>query len=80
MDFSLPGLIGAAVGIVIGVINYAMIVSFVEKRLRALDKSQSAAELAEFERKISLMRRIVLGVDVLVFAAVGYWFGRTMGG
>ncbi len=80
MEFSLPGLVGAAVGIVIGVINYGVFVSFVEKRLRALDKSKTPAERAEFERKISLMRRIVLGIDVVVIGAVGYWFGRTMGG
>jgi predicted DNA-binding transcriptional regulator len=80
MDFSLPGLIGGAVGIVIGVINYGVIVTFLEKRLRALDKSQSAQERADFEHKISLLRRIVLAAEVIMFAAIGYWFGWTIGG
>ena len=80
MAFSLPGLIGAFIGIVLGVMNYAVIVGFTEKRLRALDKSETAEAKAEFERKISLMRRIILGTDIVVFGAIGYWFGRTIGG
>jgi hypothetical protein len=80
MELSLPGLIGAFVGTVLGVINYAVIVGFVESRLRALDKSETAAEREEFERKISLMRRIILGLDIFVFAGVGYVFGKTIGG
>ena len=80
MDYSLPGFIGAFVGVVIGVINYAMVISIVEARLRKLDRSQSASERAEFEEKLSLMRRIVLGLDIALFSAAGYWFGRTVGG
>ena len=80
MDYSLPGFIGAFVGVVIGVINYGVVVAFVEARLRKLDRSQTPAERDEFERKISLMRRIVLGIDIVAFSAVGYWFGRTVGG
>jgi hypothetical protein len=80
MELSLAGLLGAFVGTVLGVINYAVIVGFVERRLRALDTSQTPAERAEFERKISILRRTVLGIDIVVFAAIGYWFGRTVGG
>ena len=80
MELSLPGLLGAMLGTVIGVINYAVIIRIVEPRLRALDKSQSREELDEFERKISLMRRIILAIEVLVFAALGYYAGRYVGG
>jgi len=80
VDYSLPGFVGALVGVVIGVINYAVIISIVEGRLRKLDRSQTPGEREEFERKLSLMRRIVLGIDIVAFSAVGYWFGRTVGG
>ncbi len=80
MDYSLPGFIGAFVGVVIGVINYGVVIAFVEARLRKLDRSQTQEERDEFERKISLMRRIVLAIDIVAFSAVGYWFGRTVGG
>ena len=77
---SLPGLIGAAMGLLLGLINYGVVVAFVEKRLRSLDRSASAAEKAEFERRVTLMRRIILVVDVVALGGVGYLFGRTLGG
>jgi hypothetical protein len=80
MELSLAGLVGAVVGTVLGVINYAVIVGFVESRLRALDKSETAAEREDFERRISIMRRLILGIDVFVLGGVGYWFGKTIGG
>jgi hypothetical protein len=80
MELSLAGLLGAFLGTVLGVINYAVIVGFVEHRLRALDASQTPGEREEFERKISVMRRTILGIDVVVFASVGYWLGKTFGG
>jgi hypothetical protein len=80
MVLSLPGLVGAFVGLVVGLLNYAAIVAVAERRLRALDRSQSQAEKAEFERKMLLLRRIVLVIDVVTFPLVGYWFGSTIGG
>jgi hypothetical protein len=80
VEYSLPGFIGAFVGVVIGVINYGVVISAVEARLRKLDRSQTPAEREEFARKLSLMRRLVLGIDILAFAALGYLFGRTVGG
>jgi len=80
VELSPAGFIGAVVGTVIGVINYAAVVVFVEARLRKLDRSQTTAEREEFERKLSLLRRIVLTIDIVVFGILGYWFGRTVGG
>jgi len=80
VEYSLPGFIGAFVGVIIGVINYVAVISMVQQRLRKLDRSQSSEEREEFERKLSLMRRLVLGIEIVAFAAVGYWFGRMVGG
>jgi hypothetical protein len=80
MEFSLPGLIGAFVGIVVGVINYGVLISFVEKAVRATDKSQTAEERAALESKISTMRKLILGGDIVVFGALGYLLGKTIGG
>ncbi len=74
------GLIGAAVGATVGWVNYKIVTGFVTQKLREFDRSATAAEKAEFERKIVLMQRIVLVGTVPVIAAVGYWFGRTLGG
>ena len=80
MVFSLAGLIGAFIGVVIGVINYAIVVPIVERSMRRLDRSQTAAEREDFERRISLFRRLVLGLDIVLFSVIGYVAGRTFGG
>ena len=72
---SLGGFIGAIAGTAIGVVNYVMVVPLVEQRLRALDKSETAAQRQEFEDKISVMRRLILGIDVFMFGGLGYWLG-----
>jgi hypothetical protein len=80
MDLSQPGLLGAMLGTIVGVLNYLVFLRIFVPRLRATDKSQTGEERDEFERKISLLRRIILSLDVVVFAALGYWLGRTVGG
>jgi hypothetical protein len=80
MDLSPSGLLGAMLGTVVGVLNYVVFLRVVVPRLHALDKSQSREEREEFEHKVSLMRRIILGVDVVLFGAVGYYAGRFIGG
>ena len=79
MELPLAGLIGAMIGTVLGAINYAVLVGFVVGRLRVLDTSQTAEERAAFEEKISVMRRLILGLDIVVFAGIGYWIGKTIG-
>jgi hypothetical protein len=80
MELSSAGLLGAVLGTIVGVINYVVIMRIVEPRLRALDKSQTREELETFERKLSLMRRIILAIEVAVLATLGYYAGRLIGG
>ena len=75
MEMTLSGLLGAVAGTAIGAANYVATVPYVERRLRALDKSEAAEERAAFEAKISVMRRLILGIDVFVFGGLGYWLG-----
>ena len=72
---SLGGFLGAIVGTALGAINYVIVVPLLEQRLRALDKSETTAEREEFESKISLMRRLILGIEVLTLGGLGYWLG-----
>ena len=80
MDLSLAGLLGAMVGSLLGAINYAVILSFVTGRLRALDTSRTPAEREAFEARMSVMRKLILAADLAVFAGIGYWFGNTVAG
>jgi hypothetical protein len=75
MELSLGGFLGAIAGAAIGAVNYVVLVPFVEQRLRALDKSETAAQRDEFEAKISAMRRVILGIEVFTLGGLGYWLG-----
>jgi uncharacterized membrane protein len=80
MDYSLAGLLGAFVGTVLGVINYAAIIGLIMRRLRTRNVSNTDEERSEFEHNLSWVRQLVLALDILIFASVGYWFGQTIGG
>ena len=80
MDLSLAGLIGAFIGLVIGWTSYVVIIRVLEPRLRQLDKSASPTERATFEDKLALMRRLILGIEVVTLTAVGYALGHIIGG
>jgi len=80
MSLSIAGLIGAALALVIGLVNYRLIMDALEPRLRALDRSGSAAEREVFEGKLRLMRRIILWTDVILFPPLGYAVGNMLAG
>ena len=74
---SLGGFLGAIAGTALGAVNYVIMVPVIEQRLRALDKSETAQDREQFERKISVMRRLVLGIEVLTLGGLGYWLGMS---
>lgn len=75
---SLPGLIGAGLGLVIGWVDYRIVAGLIENRLRKLDKSATPAERADFEKRIVLLRRLLLVTTVGAFPVVGYLLGATL--
>jgi len=80
MELSLWGQIGALIGAALGYLNFRIIIGILEPRLRATDKSATAEERGAFERKIVLLRRIFLTLEVVVLALVGYFVGALFGG
>jgi hypothetical protein len=80
MALSIPGLFGAALALVVGLVNYRVIISVVERKLRQLDRSATAEESETFEGKLRFLKRFVLATDIVLFPFFGYWIGRTIGG
>ncbi len=80
MEYSLPAWLGALAGTVIAVVVYVPAIYAVGKRLRAGNNAQTAEQRAAFEDKFSIARRLLLAVDVAIFATVGYWIGLAFGG
>lgn len=80
MTISMAGLAGAALALAVGLLNFRILVSALERRLRMLDRSESAQEREVFEGKLALMRRIILWTDMVVFPLVGYTLGTLVAG
>jgi hypothetical protein len=78
LDISLAGLIGAIAGTFVAGVNYHLFIGVLERRMRK--QTQTAEERDGMDVELSLMRRIVLTVDLFVFAAVGYWIGDRFWG
>jgi hypothetical protein len=78
IDISMAGLIGAIVGTAVAGVNYHLFVGVLERRMQERAQTQTAEERDNMEVKLSLLRRVVLTVDLFVFAAVGYWIGHTV--
>ena len=69
----LSGIIGAVVGIGIGLVDFGLVASFVRRLLTG-----RMARLSPWATE-GLMRVLFL-VNALVFGALGWWFGVSMAG
>ena len=78
IDISLAGLLGAIAGTAVAAVNYHLFIGALERRMREREQLQTPEERDTFDRKMSLVRRIVLTTDLFLFAAVGYWLGRMV--
>jgi hypothetical protein len=80
IDLSLSGLLGAVVGTVVAAMAYGPLVALIERGFRARGQPETAEQRETFGQEISLLRRAVLAVDIIVFGGIGYWLGQTVGG
>jgi hypothetical protein len=79
IDLSGAGLAGATAGIVVAAVNYYIFMGTLERAVRERLPSQTAEEQRAAIGNLSIIRRVVLAVDLLVFVALGYWLGRMVG-
>ena len=75
IELTLGGLLGAMAGAILGGVNYAMLIGYLEGWLKAAEGTE--AERADFEANVSVMRRAVLGFDIAICMGVGYWLGTN---
>jgi hypothetical protein len=80
MDYSLPAWLGGLVGTIIAVAIYVPGIRVVERRLRAQSGPQTLEQRRAFEARLSVIRRMILGVDIAILAIAGYWIGNLLGG
>jgi len=78
MESSIPGLIGAAIGLAIGLVDYR-VVSGVMRATR--EKRRAAQEYVRLgDKEFELMLKLIFLITVVGFPIAGYFFGRTLGG
>jgi hypothetical protein len=80
VEVSIPGLIGAALGVILGYVDWRVVGGVVEGRLRKLDRSSGPAETATFERKLRMLRAVLFVGTVITFLVIGYLLGVTISG
>jgi hypothetical protein len=79
MEYSLPAWLGGLVGSVAAVAIYVPVIRAFERHLRAQIGPKTLEQRAAFEERLSVARRVILGVDVAILATVGYWVGKFLG-
>ncbi len=80
LEYSMAGLIGAALGLLAGLTSYFLTVPAIQTRLRALAPQDTKEQRDDLEFKLGVMRRLVLTLDIVFFGIGGYWLGKTFGG
>ena len=73
MELSLGALLGAIAGAMIGAVGYAALIGWLDGVLRSVEGADE--ERKDLESDVSLMRRAILGFDVVLCTAIGYWLG-----
>jgi hypothetical protein len=73
IDLSFAGLIGAILGTAVAAVVYHLFIGNLERTVQARIQSLPDDERGDFS--LSVVRRVVLTLDLLVFAALGYWLG-----
>jgi hypothetical protein len=77
IELSLAGLIGATLGIVVAAVVYYAFIGRLDRAVQARIQTTSAEERGDLS--LSIVRRIALTLDLVVFVALGYWLGQLLG-
>ena len=77
---TMAGIIGAVLGLVLGLVEYKLISGVVVSALRRTNASTNEAEHADYERRIRILRAVLLVMTVGAMPVVGYFVGRALFG
>jgi hypothetical protein len=78
MEYSLPAWLGGLIGTVIAVAIYIPAIRVIEARLRARNGPQTLEQRRAFDEKMSIARRVLLGIAVALLATIGYMIGNKI--
>jgi len=79
MEYSLPAWLGGLAGTIVAVALYVPVIRLIDRQMRAKGGPTTLEERAAFEEKLSIVRRLILGIDIAILATLGYWIGKVIG-
>jgi hypothetical protein len=77
---SMAGLLGAVIGFALGLLEYRLMSAVVIGALRRTDRSQTEAERNDYERRIRILRAVLVVMTIGLMPILGFVIGRTLFG
>ena len=74
------GLLGALIGFGLGLLEYWLISAVVIGALRRTDRSVTSAEKDDYERRIRILRAVLVVMTIGVTPILGFVIGRALFG
>ncbi|WP_199092703.1 hypothetical protein [Bosea sp. ASV33] len=74
------GLIGALIGFGLGLLEYRLISAVVIGALRRTDRSETQAEKDDYERRIRILRAVLVVMTIGLMPVLGFVIGRALFG
>lgn len=77
---SMAGLLGAVIGFALGLLEYRLMSAVVIGALRRTDRSETQAEKDDYERRIRILRAVLVVMTIGLMPVLGFVIGRTLFG
>jgi hypothetical protein len=77
IDLSFTGLLGATLGIVVAAVVYYVFIGRLDEYVQTRIQATPVEERGDLS--LSIVRRIALTLDLVIFVALGYWLGQLLG-
>ncbi len=77
---SWAGPLGALIGFGLGVLEYRLMSAVVIGALRRTDRSETQAEKDDYERRIRILRAVLVVMTIGLMPILGFVIGRTLFG
>ena len=77
---SWAGPLGALIGFGLGLLEYRLMSAVVIGALRRTDRSQTQAEKDDYERRIRILRAVLVVMTIGLMPVLGFVIGRTLFG
>ena len=74
------GLVGAVIGFALGLLEYRLMSAVVIGALRRTDRSTTEAEKADYERRIRILRAVLVVMTIGLMPVLGFVIGRALSG